>query len=66
MGKFVARIVALTLAIEAAGALLIHLSWKADPARADLEWWDAAFHSVSAFCNAGFSTFSGGRRNPPS
>lgn len=64
MGKFVSRIVVLTLALEAAGAILIHLSWKAAPARSDWEWWDAVFHAVSAFCNAGFSTFSEGLADP--
>jgi trk system potassium uptake protein len=46
-----------TLLVEAAGAALLFLLW--------LRWfspgeamWHAIFHSVSAFCNAGFSTFS--------
>lgn len=60
MGKFVARIVVLTFAIEAAGAVLIHWSWQSAPPRPGREWGDAVFHSVSAFCNAGFSTFSDG------
>ncbi len=64
MGKFVARIVVLTLVIEAVGAVLIYQSWQDAPARAGREWWDAVFHSVSAFCNAGFSTFSAGLADP--
>lgn len=50
-------VVLFTLVIEAIGALLLYLlfvptfGWK-DAA------WHAVFHSVSAFCNAGFSTFS--------
>jgi len=46
-----------TLGIEAAGALALYLAWAPD-----LGWtgavWPAVFHSISAFCNAGFSTFS--------
>lgn len=50
-------IVTFTFAIEAAGALLLYLLWVADHG-----WtgaiWPAVFHSVSAFCNAGFAVFS--------
>ncbi len=46
-----------TFFIEGVGALGLWLIWAPH-----LGWWDAAwhavFHSVSAFCNAGFSTFS--------
>ncbi|HEY8503363.1 MAG TPA: potassium transporter TrkG, partial [Gemmataceae bacterium] len=46
-----------TLALEAAGAALLYLLWAPR-----FGWgqaaWPAVFHSVSAFCNAGFSTFS--------
>jgi trk system potassium uptake protein len=46
-----------TLAIELGGALLLWLLWGPR-----LGWgeaaWPALFHAVSAFCNAGFSTFS--------
>lgn len=45
-----------TFAIEAVGALLLYLDWAPE-----LGWreafWPSVFHSVSAFCNAGFSTF---------
>ncbi len=46
-----------TLAFEAVGALLLYLLWAGD-----FGWdgaaWPALFHAISAFCNAGFSTFS--------
>jgi len=47
-----------TLAIETAGALLLYNTWAG---MEELGWstgetiWQAIFHSVSAFCNAGFS-----------
>ncbi len=46
-----------TLAIESVGAFLLYNTWSA----MDLGWstsetvWQAVFHSISAFCNAGFS-----------
>ena len=54
----VRRIVLFTLSIEAVGALILFLRFLGDfaPQRAA---WLAVFHSVSAFCNAGFSLFSG-------
>lgn len=49
----------LTVAIELAGALLLLAVWTLE-GRADgpAYFWHALFHAVSAFCNAGFSTFS--------
>lgn len=50
------NVVRLTLVIEAAGALLLYACWVRH-----FGWlgalWPAVFHSISAFCNAGFSTF---------
>jgi len=46
-----------TLAIEAVGAALLYAEWGPR-----LGWWEglwpSVFHSISAFCNAGISTFS--------
>ncbi len=50
LGKFLVRIVLWTFLIEAAGTLLIHFL---DPA--GFPFFSSVFHSVSAFCNAGFS-----------
>ncbi|MFN8254689.1 MAG: potassium transporter TrkG [Bacteroidales bacterium] len=51
------RIILVTVAIEIIGALIIF--WSIDdsviPAKSE-RWFFAIFHSVSAFCNAGFST----------
>ncbi len=50
-------VVLFTFAIESAGALLLMLVWGPSVGwRAAV--WHGVFHSVSAFCNAGFSTFS--------
>lgn len=64
MGQFVGKIVGITLLIELAGAIAIYNSWAAHPPRAGTLPWDAVFHSISAFCNAGFSTFAAGLADP--
>ena len=54
------NILILTLVIEAFGALFLYFSL--DMKGAD-GIWQAVFHSISAFCNAGFSTLSNGLCN---
>ncbi len=49
-------VVGMTLLIEALGALLLYWSWPEGTEGSRV--WIAVFHAVSAFCNAGFSTFS--------
>jgi trk system potassium uptake protein TrkH len=46
-----------TLAVEAVGAVLLFIHWQSDYPLSDA-LYKAVFHSVSAFCNAGFSQFS--------
>jgi trk system potassium uptake protein TrkH len=50
-------VMALTFTVEAIGAVALWIGWRGrfGPGEA---LWHAVFHSVSAFCNAGFSTFS--------
>lgn len=55
--RLVRDVVLFTAAIEVAGALLLYALWAPRLGWADAAW-HAVFHSVSAFCNAGFSTFS--------
>lgn len=69
--RFIRNVVVFTLAIEAAGAVALFFAfraagvaaWAADPsvgASGDglgYVAWAAIFHSVSAFCTAGFSVF---------
>lgn len=52
--QFMARVVGLTIAIEAFGALALYLSF---PPGMPNPWFNAIFHSVSAFCNAGFGLY---------
>ena len=59
-GKVVRRIVLLTFAIEAAGAFGLWFSWRDVPGAPENLFWHCCFHSISAFCNAGFSTLPGG------
>lgn len=55
---FIKSIIGLTLLIELLGAVGLWFAWKDVPAFAGQHvWWYALFHSVSAFCNAGFSVF---------
>lgn len=53
LGAYLRHVAAMVLVIEACGALWLHIS---DPV--NFGWFNALFHSVSAFCNAGFSMFT--------
>lgn len=59
--KLVVSIVVITLALEGVGALLLYPVFSVDPAGQPLAPGDrafyAAFHAVSAFCNAGFGLY---------
>jgi trk system potassium uptake protein TrkH len=57
VGRTLRGIVLLTLAIEAAGAAMLYRALDGVAATGGERLWLAVFHSVSAFCNAGFSTF---------
>ena len=48
-----------TLLIEGVGAMLLYPMWDNVPGAVDgpQRWYFSIFHSVSAFCNAGFSLF---------
>ncbi len=53
------KIIILTLVVEMLGALLIYISIYNTP-DIDNAAFFSVFHSISAFCNAGFSTLSNG------
>ena len=52
-------IVCLTFICEAIGAVILFTGMDAVPG-SGARWFHSVFHSVSAFCNAGFSTFPDG------
>lgn len=57
LGSFIKYIVKITLLIEGFATLLLTIHWSREfPVKE--AFGHALFHSVSAFCNAGFSTFS--------
>ncbi len=63
--KTLLKIVTLTFSIEAIGALLIYYTITPSFFSGDLSILGfSVFHSVSAFCNAGFSTLSAGLYQP--
>ncbi len=57
LGLLLRNIFLTTFFIEACGAGLLYLSWG-DYFSPEKRLYTAVFHAVSAFCNAGFSTFS--------
>ncbi|MDC7226224.1 MAG: potassium transporter TrkG [Spirochaetales bacterium] len=52
------KIIYLTFSIEAAGALLLFTGFGRESGFSGRTIFNAVFHSISAFCNAGFSLFS--------
>ncbi|MCO5112959.1 MAG: hypothetical protein M9899_02165 [Bdellovibrionaceae bacterium] len=60
--RFLGRVVMLTFVVEAIGFLLLYLCLPSD---ASNRFFTALFHSVSAFCNAGISTFPSGLQDSP-
>jgi trk system potassium uptake protein TrkH len=55
--KLILRIVLYTFAVELAGAILLFTRFRLDHSFSRAIWL-SVFHSVSAFCNAGFGLFS--------
>ena len=58
VGRFIKSMVLFTLVLEALGAIALTLIFHS--AGADDVVWKGIFHSISAFCTAGFSLFSDG------
>ncbi|MFH1768572.1 MAG: TrkH family potassium uptake protein [Candidatus Omnitrophota bacterium] len=56
--SFILFIVKMTFMIELAGAVLLFSLWREKFMDSFTAAYHAVFHSISAFCNAGFSTFS--------
>ncbi|MBC8039042.1 MAG: ATPase [Opitutaceae bacterium] len=64
IGTVLGVIVGFTLLTEIAGAVAIHSFVPASGLPGDDHVFFSIFHSVSAFCNAGFSTLSSGLADP--
>lgn len=63
--RLLANIIIVTLSIEAIGALFLFSSFSSTGQFSVGEsWFLAIFHSISAFCNAGFSPLSGNLADP--
>lgn len=60
--KFIIYVVKITLVIEFIGALILSIKWIPEFGIVN-GFGHSVFHSVSAFCNAGFSTFGGNLAN---
>jgi trk system potassium uptake protein TrkH len=61
IGHMIVFIFIATVLIEVAGALALFPMWDDLPGRngdPQFRWFCSVFHSISAFCNAGFSLFS--------
>ena len=54
--KILGSIVGWTLTIEIVGAFILYIIWDAQAVAwsTNLKIWQSVFHSISAFCNAGF------------
>jgi trk system potassium uptake protein TrkH len=56
--RLVLFIASMTFLLEAVGAVSLFFSWRHSFSNGWQAAWASVFHSISAFCNAGFSTFS--------
>ena len=53
--KFIRSVISFTLIAEVAGALALYAAFS--QSGIESPWWSAVFHSVSAFCTAGFGLY---------
>jgi potassium uptake TrkH family protein len=60
LGSMITAIIVMTFGIELAGAIALYLSWYNIPVNWFERIFNAVFHSVNAYCNAGFSNFPDG------
>jgi Trk-type K+ transport system membrane component len=57
VGKLIFYILGLTFLVEAVGAALLYSAWRGDISTGERVYF-SVYHSISAFCNAGFSLFT--------
>lgn len=62
MSQFLSKVLTLTLTLELIGTVILYFSL---PPELPLRFFQALFHSVSAFCNAGFSVLPKGLEDSP-
>jgi trk system potassium uptake protein TrkH len=55
VGRMVRFVVVATFVLEAIGAVVLYTMWDSSVPPGPRRWFYSVFHSVSAFCNAGFS-----------
>jgi len=58
IGRTLRYMIGITFLMEAAGAWLLYVMTRSAYGTAGAAAWTSIFHSISAFCNAGFSLFS--------
>jgi trk system potassium uptake protein len=64
ISRILLEIVTVTAVIESIGAYIIWLEFQGVSLPGKGTLWHAVFHSISAFCNAGFSTISANLADP--
>jgi len=64
MASVLKAIITITLLSELAGSFILYLSWGKLPLSEFERIFSSVFHSVSAYCNAGFSIFPQGLQSP--
>lgn len=60
---FLRSVILYTIIMEILGAILFYIAFKQDGMVTGEAIWSAIFHSISAFCTAGFSLFNSGFTN---
>ncbi|WP_176719431.1 TrkH family potassium uptake protein [Rhodohalobacter halophilus] len=64
ISKTMKRIVILTFTVEFVGFIAFYFSWASAIPDTGERLWFSLFHTVSAFCNAGFSVFTNSLADP--
>ncbi len=64
IAKTMKRIVILTFTVEFIGFIAYYISWTNAIPNTGERLWFSLFHTVSAFCNAGFSVFTNSLADP--
>jgi trk system potassium uptake protein len=64
ISKTMKRIVILTFSVEFIGFIAYYISWADAIPDTSERLWFSLFHTVSAFCNAGFSVFTNSLADP--